>query len=139
MENFIKVSSHINQLIIYFGTFFSDDTISRDECLKISSLSSLLHRNLIDRGDLISYDKQLVLAKKAYEIMLKKVKSQQIVDDILFCGSSERSWETTRTLLLNIYGINMHSKEIYAFYYLHEINNMFYIDSPLPKRVSASV
>lgn len=139
MENYIKVSNHINRQILYFGAYFSDGAMSREECLKFSTLSSLLHRNLVNSGKLSYYDKHITLAKKTYEIMLRKVKSQQIVNDILFCGSSERSWEETRKLLLNIYEINMHSKEIYALYYLHEINNMFYIDSPLPERVTASV
>ena len=139
VENFIKISSHINKLIVYFGTFFKDEAMSRDERLKFSTQSSLLHRKLVDDSDLISYDKHIILAKQAYKIMLNKVKSQQIVDDILFCGSSEFSWEETRTFLLNLYGIDMHIKEIYAFYYLDEINNMFYIDSPLPSRNSVSL
>lgn len=68
--------------------------------------------------------------------MFGKVKNQQIVDDIIFCGASERSWEETRKILLNIYGIDMHYKEIYAFYYLEEINNMHYVDSNLSSRKS---
>lgn len=134
MENFIRISNHINQQIVYFGTYFCDETMSREECMEFSKKSTSLHHNLVDNGDLIFYDKHLDLAQKTYEIMLRKVKSQQIVDDILFCGSSGLSWEATKTFLIDLYGIKMHSKEIYAFYYLHEINNMFYIDSPLPTR-----
>ncbi len=137
MENFIKISGHINNLIVCFGSFFSDDSMSRNECLKFAEQSSLLHRKLIYEKDLNSYEKHIDLAKKTYKIMLEKVKSQQIVDDIIFCGASELSWEETRNVLRNLYGIDMHSKEIYAFYYLEEINNMRYIDSPLPSRHSA--
>ncbi len=137
MEKFTKVSGHINQLIICFGTFFNDGSITRDECLEIAMQSTLLHHNCVERGDLISYDMQIELAKKTYKIMLGKVNIQQIVDDILYCGSSDLSWEATRTFLLDLYRIDMHIKEIYAFYYLHEINNMRYIDGPLPSSACA--
>ncbi|BCR04882.1 hypothetical protein DESUT3_19510 [Desulfuromonas versatilis] len=63
--------------------------------------------------------------------MLKKFGNQQIVNDILFCGSTERSWEETGFLLSNLYEVDINSKEIYAFCYLYEINKMKYIDSPL--------
>lgn len=96
MENFIKVSAHINNLILCFGSFFSHDSISRNECLKLSEQSSLLHRKFIYEKDLALYDKHISLAKKTYKIMFGKVKNQQIVDDIIFCGASERSWEETR-------------------------------------------
>ncbi len=139
MENYIRVSNHINRQIVYFGTFFSDVRMSREECLQFSSQSSLLHRNLVDSGDLTFYDEHIELARITYGLMLRKVKNQQMLSDILFCGSSERSWEETRALLLDLYEVNMHSKEIHAFYYLHEINNMSYIDSPLPTRNSASI
>jgi hypothetical protein len=66
--------------------------------------------------------------------MFEKLKSQQIVYDIIFCGDSEFSWEETKTFLRNLHEIDMHSKEIYAFYYLDEINNMRYIDGPLSSR-----
>lgn len=137
MENFIKISAHINNLIVCFGSFFSNDSMSRNECMKYTVQSLSLHRKLICEKDLNSYDKHIHLAKKTYKIMFEKIKSQQIVDDIIFCGDSELSWEETRTFLRNLYGIDMHSKEIYAFYYLHEINDMRYIDSPLPSRQSA--
>lgn len=136
MENFIKVSGHINNLIVCFGSFFNDDSMSRNECLKLAAQSSLLHRQLIYEKDLNFYDKHIVLAKQIYKIMLEKVKSQEIVNDIIFCGASDLPWEETSSVLRDLYGIDMHSKEIYAFYYLEEINNMLYIDSPLPSRNS---
>ena len=138
MENFIKISGHINNLIVYFGSFFSDDSMSRNDCLKLAAQSSLLHRKLIYKKDLNLYNKHINLAKQTYKIMLEKVKSQEIVDDIIFCGASDLPWEEASTVLRNLYGIDMHSKEIYAFYYLSEINNELYIDSPLPSRHSVS-
>lgn len=138
MENFIKISGHINNLIVCFGSFFSYESMSRNECMNFSVQSLLLHRKLICEKDLDSYDKHINLAKQTYKIMLGKVKSQEIVDDIIFCGDSDLPWEKTSAVLRNLYGIDMHSKEIYAFYYLAEINNMLYIDSPLPSRHSVS-
>ncbi len=60
--------------------------------------------------------------------------NQQIAEDILLCGSSGLSWEESSRCLSNLYRLDLHSKEIYAFYFLHEISNQFYIDSPLPMR-----
>lgn len=138
MENFIKISGHINNLIVCFGSFFNDDSMSRNACLKLAAQSSLLHRQLIYEKDLEFYDKHIDLAKKIYKIMLEKIKSQEIVDDIIFCGASDFPWEETSLVLRDLYGIDIHSKEVYAFYYLEEINNMFYIDSPLPSRHSVT-
>ena len=88
---------------------------------------------------LVAYDQHLELAKSAYRSMLHKVSHQQIVDDILFCGSSGLSWEESSCSLSNLYRLDLHSKENYAFYYLHEINNQFHIDSPLPKRETVTL
>ena len=139
MENFIKISAHINKLLEYFGEHFNHASLSRSECLQVLDQSKRLHRKLVEDGDLIAYDQLLELAKTAYRSMLHKVGHQQIVDDILFCGSSERSWEESSCCLTNLYRLDLHSKEIYAFYYLHEINNQFYIDSPLPMRETVTV
>lgn len=139
MENFIKISAHINKLLEYFGRYFNHAAISRTECLQILSQSNYLHRKLVDDGDLIAYDQHLELAKFAYRNMLKKVKSQQIIDDILFQGSSELTWEESSCCLSDLYQLDLHSKELYTFYYLHEINNHFYIDSPLPIRETVNV
>ena len=136
MENFIKISGHTNNLIVCFGSFFNDDSMSRNECLKLAAQSSLLHRKLIYEKDLGFYDRHINLAKQIYKIMRGKIKSQEIVNDIIFCGASDLPWEETSSVLRDLYGIDMHSKEIYAFYYLEEINNMLYIDSPLPSRDS---
>jgi len=138
MENFIKISGHINNLIVCFGSFFNDDSMSRSECQKLAAQSSLLHRQLIYEKNLNFYDKHVGLAKQTYKIMLEKVKNQEVVDDIIFCGASDLPWEEASTVLRDLYGIDMHGKEIYAFYYLAEINNMLYIDSPLPSRHSVS-
>lgn len=113
--------------------------MSRNDCLRLAAQSSLLHHQLIGDRDLTYYDRHITLAKQVYKIMLNKVISQEIVNDIIFCGSSELSWDETRTFIQNLYGLDMHSKEIYAFYYLNEINNMLYIDSPLPSRDSMSL
>ena len=138
MENFIKISGHINNLIVCFGSFFNDDSMSRNECQKLAAQSSLLHCQLIYEKDLNIYDRHINLAKQIHKIMREKIKSQEIVNDIIFCGASDLPWEEASTVLRDLYGIDMHSKEIYAFYYLEEINNMLYIDSPLPSRNSVS-
>ncbi len=139
MENFIKVSAHINKLLEYFGEHFNHASQSRPECLQVHDQSNRLHRKLVEDGDLLAYDQHLELAKSAYRNMLDKLNHQQIVDDILFCGSSELSWEESSCSLSNLYQLDLHSKEIYAFYYLHDINNQFYIDSPLPMRETVRV
>ncbi len=100
----------------------------------VLSLSHDLHQTLIDQGDLSAYDQHLELAESAYKSMLNKVNHQQIIDDILFCGSSDLSWEESSRCISNLHHLNISSKEVFAFYYLHEINNKFYIDSPLPTR-----
>ena len=139
MEKFIKVSAHINKLLEYFGRYFNHASLTRAECLQVLSQSNRHHRKLVDDGDLIAYDQHLELAKSAYRSMLNKVSPQQFADDILFCGSSDLSWEESSRSLSDLYRLDMHSKEIYGFYYLHEINNQFYIDSPLPTRQMVSV
>ena len=139
MENFIKISAHINKLLEYFGEHFNHVSLSRAECLQVLGQSNRLHRKLVKDGDLLAYDQHLELAKSAYRSMLHKVSHQQIVDDIMFCGSSGLSWEESSCCLSNLYRLDLHSKEIYAFYYFHEINNQFYIDSPLPMRESFTV
>ncbi len=139
MEKFIKISAHINKLLEYFGKHFNHAPLSRAECLQVLGQSNRLHRTLVKNGDLFAYDKHLELAKSAYGSMLHKVSHQQIVDDILFCGSSGLSWEESSCCLTNLYQLDLHSKEIYAFYYLHEINNQLYIDSPLPLRETVTV
>ncbi|SEA26198.1 hypothetical protein SAMN05660420_01642 [Desulfuromusa kysingii] len=138
MENHIKVSSHINQQIVYFGTYFHTNTMSRKECLALAEHSSSLHCDLVDSGDLAYYEKHISLAKQVYQLMCQKLNNPQLINDILFCGASDRTWEDTGALLSELYGITMHSREISAFYYLHEINEMLYIDAPLPARDSIS-
>lgn len=134
MEKFIRISAHINKLLEYFGEYFNHASLSRADCLQVLGQSSRLHRKLVDDSDLIAYDQHLELAKSVYKSMLNKVCNQQIIDDLLFCGSSGLSWEESSCCLSNVYRLDLHHKEIYAFYYLHEINNQFYIDSPLPTR-----
>lgn len=132
MQDFIVVSTHINKLLEYFGNYFEHESLSRIERQRIATISNHLHCKLLEDRELTAYDQHLELAKSAYRIMRVKINHQQIVEDILFCGSSELSWEKTSQSLSDLYQLNLHSKEIYAFYYLHEINNHFYIDSPLP-------
>ncbi len=139
MENFIKISAHINKLLEYFSEHFNHVSLSRAECLQVLEQSNRLHRKLVEDGDLIPYDQHLELAKSAYRSMLHKVNHQQIIDDILFCGSSGLSWKESSCSLSNLYGLDLRSKEIYTFYSLHEINNHFYIDSPLPTRETVTV
>ncbi len=134
MKDFIVVSAHINKLIQYFCQFFDDETLSKAEREQIQQHSNHLHVKLIQEKDLSAYDQHLEFAKSAYGAMLLKINHQQIVEDILFCGESELSWEETSRSLSNLYRMNLNSKELYTFYYLHELNNNFYIDSPLPKR-----
>lgn len=132
MQDFIVVSTHINKLLGYFCQYFNHESVSKEDRRHILSLSNRLHLNLLDASDLNAYDQHLELAKSAYRIMQMKINHQQIVEDILFCGSSELSWEKTSQSLSDLYRVNLNSKELYTFYYLHEINNHFYIDSPLP-------
>lgn len=139
MEIFIEVSVHINKLLKCFGEHFNHASLSRSECLLILDQSNRCHHKLVDDGDLLAYDQHVELANKAYRCMLLKVNHQQMVDDILFCGSSGLSWEESSRSLSDLYQLYLHDKEIYAFYYLHEINNQFYIDSPLPTRQMISV
>lgn len=139
MKDFIKVSAHINKLLGDFAKYFDHASMSRAECLKVFDRSNRLHCKLVQDSDLIAYDQHLELAKSAYRSMLQKVVQQQVVDDILLCGSSGLSWKESSCCLSNLYGLDLHSKEIYAFYYLHEINNQFYIDSPLPMRETVTV
>ena len=47
MENFIKISGHINNPIVLFPNFFRDDSMSRNKCLKFSAQLPLLHRKLV--------------------------------------------------------------------------------------------
>lgn len=139
MENFIKVSAHINKLIGYFGQYFEHAALSKEERRQFVRDSNRLHFKLLDDSDLTAYDQHLELAKKAYKSMLVKMNEQQIVEDILFCGASELSWEESSRSLSKLYRLNLHSKEIYAFYYLHEINHHFYIDTPLPRNEMITV
>ncbi len=132
MQDFNVVSTHINKLISYFCQYFEHESLSQEDRRQILSLSNRLHLKLLTDKDLSAYDQHLDLAKTAYKSMQLKINQQQIVDDILFCGSSDLSWDETSWSLSLLYQINLHSKELYAFYYLHEINNHFYIDSPLP-------
>lgn len=132
MKDFIKVSAHINKLLGYFGKYFDHVSLSRTEREQILGISNHLHRKLLDTSDLTAYDQHLELAKNAYMSMLLKMSNQQIIEDILFCGASDLSWEESSRSLSDLYRLDLHSKEIYTFYYLHEINNHFYIDSPLP-------
>lgn len=132
MQDFNVVSTHINKLLYYFCQYFDHESLSQEDRRQILSLSNRLHLKLMTDKDLSAYDQHLDLAKTAYKSMQLKINQQQIVDDILFCGSSDLSWDETSWSLSLLYQINLHSKEIYAFYYLHEINNHFYIDSPLP-------
>ena len=132
MENFINVSAHINKLLGYFGKYFDHASVSKIEGQQIVSHSNSLHRKLVEESDLTAYDQHLDLAKSAYRSMLLKINHRQIIEDILFCGSSELSWEEASRSLSDLYRLDLHSKEIYTFYYLHEINNHFYIDSPFP-------
>lgn len=132
MQNFIVVSTHINKLLSSFCQYFNHESLSQDERQEVLNLSNRLHLKLLKDKDLSAYNQHLELAKSVYKIMRAKINHQQIVEDILFCGSSDLSWEETSLSLSLLYQLNLHSKEIYAFYYLHEINNHFYIDSPLP-------
>jgi len=139
MNDFIVISAHINKLLGYFCQYFNHESLSKAERQQVLNHSNHLHLKLHDEGDLTAYDQHLELAKSAYRIMLLKMNRQQIVEDVLFCGSSELSWEETSRSLSDLYRLNLHGKEIYAFYYLHEINNHFYIDSPLPMHETANV
>lgn len=134
VENFIRVSAHINRLLGYFDQYFDHATLSKAEQRQIQSHSDQLHLKLLVDGDLKAYDQHLELAKQAYKKMLLKMGNQQIIEDILFCGSSDLSWKESSRSLSDLYQLELHSMEIYTFYYLHEINNQFYIDSPLPMK-----
>ncbi|SHJ05370.1 hypothetical protein SAMN02745165_01424 [Malonomonas rubra DSM 5091] len=133
MNDFIVVSAHINRLLGYFCQYFSHESLSKAVRQQILSDSNRFHLKLRDDGDLPAYDQHLELAKSAYRIMLLKLNQQEVVDDILFCGESELSWEETSRSLSDLYQLNLNCMELYTFYYLHEINNHFYIDSPLPQ------
>lgn len=132
MKDFIKVSIHINNLLGCFDRYFKHASFSEAESRQILNHSNQLHRRLVEESNLTAYDRHLELARSVYRIMLLKINHQQIIEDILFCGSSELSWEETSRSLSDLYRIDLHSKEIYTFYYLHEINNGSFIDSPLP-------
>ncbi len=136
MNDFIKVSAHINKLLGDFSEYFDHASLSNTERQQILNISNHLHRKLLDDSDLTAYDEHLELAKRAYRRMLLKMNNQQLVEDILFCGSSELSWEETSRSLSDLYRLDLNSKEIYTFYYLHEIKNQFFIDSPLPARTA---
>lgn len=136
MQDFIVVSTHINKLISYFCRYFDHESLSQEDRQQVLSLSNRLHLKLIDTSDLDAYDKHLKLAKSVYRIMQIKINHQQIVEDILFCGSSELTWEETSRSLSDLYRLDLNSREIYTFYYLHEIKNQFFIDSPLPARTA---
>ncbi len=136
MQNFIVVSTHINKLLGYFCQHFNHESLSKEDRQQVLSLSNRLHLKLLDTGDLDAYDQHLELAKSVYKIMQIKINHQQIVEDILFCGSSELTWEETSRSLSDLYQLNLNSKEIYTFYCLHEIKNQFFIDSPLPARTA---
>ncbi len=118
--------------------YFDHVSFSEAERRKIISHSTCLHHKLLADRDLSAYDQHLELAKLAYRCMLHKINQQQLVDDILFCGSSELSWEESSKSLSALYKIDLHGKEIYAFYYLHEINRNFYIDSPISTPISVT-
>lgn len=139
MNEFIKVSAHINKLLGDFVNYFDHTSLSRTEREQMLDMSNYLHHRLLDDSDLTAYDEHLELAKRAYRRMLLKMNSPQLVEDILFCGSSELTWEETSRSLSNLYRLNLHSREIYAFYYLHEVNNHLYIDSPLPMHKTVNV
>lgn len=139
METFNKISAHINKLLGYFGRYFEHATLSKEERRQILVRSNRLHLTLLDDGDLTAYDEHLELAKQAYRSMLLKMNDQQLIEDILFCGSSELSWEESSRALSDLYRLDLNSKEIYTFYYLHEINNHFYIDTPLPRKEMVAV
>lgn len=138
VKTFIDISSHINKLLEYFGRYFNHSSLARTECLQILNQSNQLHCKLLVHGDLTAYDQHLALAKAVYGRMLTKINSQQLIDDIVFCGNSQLSWEESSRSLSDLYRLDFHSKEIYAFYYLHEINNFLFIDSPLPSRTTVS-
>ena len=139
MNDFIKVSAHINTLLGDFSNYFDHVSLSRTERQQILNISNHLHHKLLDDNDLTAYDEHLELAKRAYRRMLLKMNNQQLVEDILFCGSSELSWEETSRSLSDLYRLNLSSKEINTFYYLHEIKNQFFIDSPLPRRETVTL
>lgn len=132
MKEFIVVSAHINKLLGYFCQYYNHETLAETDRLQVMGHSNRLHLKLLEEGDLAAYDKHLKLAKSVYRIMRLKINHNQIVEDILYCGSSDLSWEETSQTLSDLYQIDLQSKEIYAFYYLHEINNHYYIDSPIP-------
>jgi hypothetical protein len=136
MNDFIRVSVHINKLLGDFSKYFEHALLSKTERQRIENISNNLHRKLLDDSDLTAYDEHLELAKRTYRRMLFKMNNQQLVEDILFCGSSELSWEETSRSLSDLYQLDLNSKEICTFYYLHEINNQFFIDSPLPARTA---
>jgi hypothetical protein len=136
MNDFIKVSGYINKLLGDFGEYFDHALLARTERQQIETISNHLHRKLLGGHDLMAYDEQLELAERTYSKMLFKMNNQQLVEDILFCGSSELSWEEISRTLSDLYRRDLSSKEIYIFYCLHEIKNKTFIDSPLPARTA---
>lgn len=119
-------------MITYFGSFFSDSLVSRGECLALSMKSNFLHSKFVESADLNFYSEQIDLAKTVHKIMIKRFKDKKIVADIVFCASTSLPWAKISTFMDDVYGLDMHEKAICSFYYLDEICNGYYIDSPLP-------
>ena len=115
MQDFIVVSTHINKLLGYFCQHFNHQSLSKEDRQQVLNLSNRLHLKLLGTGDLDAYDQHLELAKSVYKIMQIKINHQQIVEDILFCGSSELTWEETSRSLSDLYRLDLNSKEIYTF------------------------